>query len=141
MKEPGKSKMKSNTTKADEIPEFVLFWEAWRPYARKTDGRGDARDTFLKHVRQGVDPLDMLDGARWFLRTLSDADRQYIPLATNWLNRRAYEDDCILERQRIAAMDQAKRPDNVVQMTQPRPSEAERAAHVERMRAKLRGNA
>lgn len=90
--------MKGHSTKADEIPEFVQFWDMWRPYARKTDGRGDARDTFLKYVRAGADPLDIVDGARWFLRTLSDADRAYIPLAASWIGKRAFEDMCELER-------------------------------------------
>jgi hypothetical protein len=120
---------------------FPTFWEIWRPHARKTDGRKLARETFAKHVRSGADPEDIILGAAWFLRTMKERDREFIPLSSTWMNRGSYEDDCILERQRIAAIEQAKRPDNVVQMTQPRPSEAERAAHVERMRAKLRGNA
>jgi hypothetical protein len=129
---------------------FPTFWEIWRPHARKTDGRKLARETFAKHVRSGADAEDIIHGAAWFLRTMKERDREFIPLSSTWMNRGTYEDDCILERQRIAAilerernaaMEQVKRLDNVVQMNPPRPSEAERAAHVERMRAKLRGNA
>lgn len=127
--------------KKAEPPFFPDFWSLWRPHARKTDGRKLARETFAKHVRAGADPEDIVLGAAWFLRTMKERDREFIPLSSTWMNRGSYEDDCILERQRIAAMEQAKRPDNVVQMTHPRPSEEERAAHVERMRAKLRGNA
>jgi hypothetical protein len=88
--------MKTFTTKADETPEFVALWDMWRPLARQTDGRGDARDTFFKHVRAGVDPKDIVDGARYFIRTLKD--REYIPLAASWINKRAYEDLATLER-------------------------------------------
>lgn len=85
------------TTKRDETPDFEEFWNAWRPLARQTDGRGDARDTFFKHVWAGVDPRDIVDGAKCFLRTLKE--REYIPLAATWLNKRAYEDLAIQERQ------------------------------------------
>lgn len=84
------------TTKADETPEFVAFWDAWRPFMRQTDGRGDARDTFFKHVWAGVDPRDIVDGAKCFLRTLKERD--YIPLAASWINKRAYEDLAMQER-------------------------------------------
>jgi hypothetical protein len=78
------------STKAHETPEFVEFWESWRPHARETDGRGDARDTFLEHVKRGADPHDIVAGAKWFLRNLRDRD--FIPLASSWLNKRSYED-------------------------------------------------
>lgn len=84
------------TTKADETPDFIAFWDAWRPFMRQTDGRGDARDTFFKHVWAGVDPRDIVDGAKCFLRTLKE--REYIPLAASWINKRAYEDLALQER-------------------------------------------
>lgn len=121
---------------------FPEFWAIWKPYARKTDGRGLARETFAKHVRSGADPKDIINGAAWFLRTLKERDREYVPLSSTWMNRGTYEDDCILEAKRLAALEQVKSPANVVQMVQPkRPPEEERAAHVERMKMKLRGNA
>ncbi|MBI1620340.1 hypothetical protein [Aquamicrobium zhengzhouense] len=84
-------------TKADETPEFIAFWDMWRPKARHNDGRGLARDTFFKHVEQGADPQDIVDGAAYFLRGIKD--RQYIPLASTWLNRQAYEDFAEQERE------------------------------------------
>lgn len=76
---------------------FKEFWEnVWRPHARHTDGRGLARDTFAKLVKGGADPQDIIDGARYFIRTLKDP--QYIPLSATWLNRRAFEDLCGMER-------------------------------------------
>ena len=122
---------------------FPEFWSIWRPFARKTDGRGLARETFAKHVRAGADPQDIINGAAWFLRTLKERDREFIPLSATWMNRGTYEDDCILEAKRIEAIQQPREASNVVEMVPaaPRATEEERAAHVERMKMKLRGNA
>lgn len=91
------------TTKADETPEFVLFWDAWRPRMNANDGRGSARDEFFRHVEVGADPMDMVDGARWFMRsggnTGTDQHGRPVRLhAQTWLNRRAYEDGAEQER-------------------------------------------
>lgn len=87
---------KQLSSKADETPEFILFWDAWRPYARDTDGRGAARDAFLTHVKAGSDPMDIVEGARFFLRSIKD--KQFVPLVQTWLNRRAFEDMAEQER-------------------------------------------
>ena len=132
-------------------PEPLFFdsmWSLWRPHARKTDGRKLARETFAKHVREGADPEDIYLGAAWFLRTMKERDREFIPLSSTWMNRGTYEDDCVLERERMARMAAIEpRPSNVVPILQSAPpepverkSEAERAAHFEALRAKLRSN-
>lgn len=87
---------KQRSSKSDETPEFQQFWEAWKPYARDTDGRGAARDAFLDHVNSGADPADIVDGARFFLRSMKD--KQFVPLVQTWLNRRAFEDMAEQER-------------------------------------------
>lgn len=117
------------TTKADETADFVSFWEAWRKYARKNDGRGEARDTFVKHVKAGADGADIADGAMWFLRTLSTEEKQYIPLASTWINRRAFEDMAELERahrKRVLERKIAQSP-NVVSISPSNPDMAARA--------------
>lgn len=109
--------MRGMSTKADETPEFISFWNAWKPHARHTDGRGDARDCFLKHVRNGADPQDIVDGARWFLHTMKERDREFIPLAASWMGRRAYEDLAEAYRAHEARKAERTRPaDNVVQI-------------------------
>jgi len=130
--------------KQAEPPLFPDFWTLWAPHKRKTDGRKLARETFAKHVRSGADPEDIVYGAAWFLRTMKERDREFIPLSSTWMNRGSYEDDCILERQRMekladieARSVQYPKPNNVVHVASSRPSEAERAAHV----AKLTGRA
>lgn len=96
------------TTKADETPEFVEFWDIWRKHARHTDGRGDARDTFVLHLKAGAPGRDIVDGAKCFIRTMKDKDRDYIPLAASWINKRAYEDLAPQERQHQAKIAEAQ---------------------------------
>jgi hypothetical protein len=117
--------MKPITTKKDETPEFVEFWEkVWRSHARETDGRGDARDAFIAHVRAGADPQDIVDGAKHLIRTFKDF--QFLPLAKTWINKRAYEDMAEQHRAHQArALEYERRREhtNVVQI-QPPASEA-----------------
>jgi len=113
--------MKKRITKADETPEFVEFWEGvWRSHARHTDGRGLARAAFFDHVHEeGADPRDIIDGAKCFIRTMREKDRDFIPLASSWLNRKAYEDLAEQERTYQQRVTEAKaRNDNVVPMQQ-----------------------
>jgi hypothetical protein len=84
---------------------FAEFWTVWRPIARHTDGRGLARETYRKHILAGAMPQDIVDGARWFIRSMKERDREYVPLSSTWLNRQSYEDGCEQERayqQRLA---------------------------------------
>lgn len=128
------------TTKADETAEFVEFWECWRPYARHTDGRGSARDEFCRHVEQyKADPQDLVDGAKWFLLTMKEGDREFVPLAASWLNRRAYEDGAEMWRARQAKLNAARSPaPNVIPIQSARPSEDERREQVSRALARLK---
>lgn len=111
------------STKAHETPEFVEFWESWRPMSRETDGRGDARDTFLEHVKRGADPMDIVHGAKWFLRNLKDRD--FIPLASSWMNKRSYEDQAEEYRAYEARRQERLRAqsDNVVPISEQIPAE------------------
>ena len=83
------------------IPEpegFQAFWDIWKPISRHTDGRGLARETFRRHVLNGALPQDIIDGTRWFVRSMKERDREYVPLSSTWLNREAYLDGCEQER-------------------------------------------
>lgn len=114
---------------------FADFWSVWRPHARHTDGRGLARETFAKQIKNGADPQDIIDGAKCFFRTMKDRDRDYVPLASTWLNRGAFEDLAEQERayesrrqDRLRAKEQ---PANVVNMISPE-RRAEMAAQARR---------
>lgn len=97
---------------------FGEFWAEWRQIARHTDGRGLARDTYAKHLAAGAEPEDIVDGARWFARNLSERDRNgFVPLSATWLNREAYAD--FAQKERAFRDRQAERAANVVAMPQP----------------------
>ena len=97
---------------------FPEFWAIWLPIKRRNDGRGLARATFAQHIKAGVDPQDIIDGARWYARN-TPAGYEYVPLASTWLNRGVYEDDGPRER----AFQERKPPvQNVVQIRAPKPA-------------------
>ena len=112
MEARGNDMSRGMSTKADETAEFIEFWNMWRPHARQTDGRGEARDGFLKHVRNGADPHDIVAGAAHFLRSLKD--KNFIPMASVWINRRAYEDLAETERDYQHRMQERSSQTNVV---------------------------
>jgi hypothetical protein len=118
---------------------FADFWAIWRPHARHTDGRGLARETFAKLVKNGADPQDIIDGARCFFRTMKDRDKDYVPLSSTWLNREPYIDLAEQERTYQAAVNerrqrQASQSENVISISAERREELVREA-----RAKIRG--
>ena len=106
---------------AQEPEGFADFWTAWAPYRRKNDGRGDGRKAFAQLVNEGAEPADIIDGAKAYVRSLTAAERPYIPLAATWIRREAYADWCEVERtyQRRLAERQSQPSENVVSM-QPR---------------------
>jgi hypothetical protein len=85
---------------------FLELWQLWRPHARKTDGRGKARETYRKWLLNGADPQRIFAGARHHLATMSDKDRAYIPLLSSYLNSERWEDEADAEA--MAAQKQAQ---------------------------------
>lgn len=105
-------------TKKQAEPEgFSEFWSIWLPIKRRNDGRGDARDGFAKKLAAGADPQDIIDGARWYVRSLPTG-YEYVPLAKTWINREVWADDCDKERDYQRRL--AERADNVTAFTPPR---------------------
>jgi hypothetical protein len=84
--------------RTEEPQGFADFWNVWRPHARHTDGRKLARDTYEKHINFGANPQDIIDGATYFFRSMKERDRDFVPLASTWLNRESYADLCEQER-------------------------------------------
>ena len=91
---------------------FEALWTLWRKYARKTDGRGKARPTYIKWLQEGADPADMIDGAKYHLRTMVEKDKPYINLLSVYLNSERWVDECQEEREFQARM--AERENKVV---------------------------
>lgn len=98
---------------------FPEFWSIWLPIKRRNDGRGEARDTFAKHLKRGANPQDIIAGARWYARNIPTG-YEYVPLASTWLNRGVWEDDCEKERAFQARQNQPR--ENVVAMRGVRPA-------------------
>jgi len=107
---------------------FDDLWQLWREHARKSDGRGKARPTYIRWMLAGADPADILDGARWHLRSMKPEERPYIQLLSVYLNGERWADDCEKERayqQRLQEHQQKQtQPTNVVQIA-PRPTKHE----------------
>ena len=83
----------------EQEPEgFEELWQLWLPYSRNSDGRGKARPTYRKWLLSGADPADILDGARYHIRSLSEKDKPYIQLLATYLNDERWKDECIKER-------------------------------------------
>lgn len=83
----------------EQDPEgFDQLWSLWRDHARKTDGRGKARPTYRKWLLEGAEPADILDGARWHIRSMKDDERPFIQLLSVYLNSEKWMDECEKER-------------------------------------------
>lgn len=108
-------------TKADETDAFRETWKTFQPCKSEYDGRGSAREAFFLHVWwRGADPVDILDGARWYAHTFKSGQLRL--KMSSWLERGMYEDDADKWRAyqaRLAAL-QSEQPSTVVQMA-PRP--------------------
>lgn len=99
-------------TKADETPEFKTFWEEiWLDIMNPNDGRGSARDEFFRHVDEGADPQDIVDGARWF--RFNGGNKEFKQHASTWLNKRAYEDGAMLWRKHVAGISERSNVVNI----------------------------
>jgi len=86
-------------SKADETIEFKDLWETiWPSVKSPHDARALARDAFFRHVWwKAADPKDIVDAARYYVRTLGKAGECRL-LLSNWLDRGFYEDMATLER-------------------------------------------
>lgn len=79
-------------TKADETDAFRETWKTFQPCKSEYDGRGSAREAFFLHVWwRGADPVDILDGARWYAHTFKSGQLRL--KMSSWLERGMYEDD------------------------------------------------
>lgn len=115
---------------------FEDLWQLWRQHARHTDGRGKARPTYIKWLQEGADPADMLDGARFHIRSKPEKDRPYINLLSVYLNSERWVDECKQERdyQRVMAERAARQP-KTSPAPIPEPVQAEPRVSPERVKA------
>lgn len=87
-------------TKHDETPEFKEMWETvWPAIKSPYDGRALARDAYFRHVWfRGAEEQDILDASKFYVRGSSNTETRRL-LFSNWLDRGAYEDLAVSERQ------------------------------------------
>lgn len=81
-----------------EEPEgFEAFWCEWRKTKRHTDGRGKCRKEYMRQIKEGATPDDLLLAAKWHIR--STKDLAFMPLAASWLNSEAWVEEADKERE------------------------------------------
>jgi hypothetical protein len=100
--------------KIEESAEFQTFWSIWKPISRHTDGRGLAREAFRKQVLMGACPDDIVDGARWYARNLSEREKPYVPLSATWIHRETYDGLCDKEREFKDRIESSQAQQNIV---------------------------
>lgn len=81
----------------DDPHGFLRFWCEWRKTKRHTDGRGKCRKEYMRQIKEGATPDDLLLAAKWHIR--STKDLAFIPLAASWLNSEAWVEEADKERE------------------------------------------
>jgi hypothetical protein len=89
---------------------FDEFWCEWRKTKRHTDGRGKCRSEYIRQLKHGATPEDILLAAQWHVRNTKDL--AFIPLASTWLHSELWAEEADKERRLQAS--QADRATNVV---------------------------
>lgn len=136
------------TRKTDETPLFIELWETvWPAVRSQYDGRAFAREAYFRHVWwNDADEQDIVDAARFYVRTATTSNDNRRLLFSNWMDRGAYEDLAVQERdfQRRLTEIRERRgeaPANVVSMN-PASDQIDpelRARIVEEGRRRMRG--
>jgi hypothetical protein len=67
------------------------FNDFWNIYPRK-QGKGKAKEAFMKAIKNGASVLAVLEGARRYAADPNLPDPQFIPMPTTWLNQERWED-------------------------------------------------
>jgi hypothetical protein len=68
---------------------FEEFWRAYPP--RKNSSKADARRAYVKAIKQGGDPVEILDGATEYAKDRLSQDQQFTAHAATWLNGKRWE--------------------------------------------------
>ena len=70
----------------------ALFEDFWNAYPRKI-AKKEAMKKFAKAVKDGVNPQDLIDGARAYAASVAGKEQKYIAHPTTWLNQGRWEDE------------------------------------------------
>jgi len=76
--------------KSDGVSD--VFDEFWSAYPRKL-GKAKAKELFLKALKEGVEPVEIIRGLEWWKRgEWRGKEERYIPHAQTWLNQKRWLD-------------------------------------------------
>lgn len=93
----------SNTTSCATVahpldtPHFLAFWHAYP----KRQGKGEARAAFQRQLKF-TDATSLINAAKEFARWCEHkkVEKQYIPMASTWLNQSRWEDELEFEEEK-----------------------------------------
>lgn len=95
---PSKSRS-SKRLGTDDDPGFVAFWAA---YPRRTS-KGAARKAWAAAVKKGNEPCELIAAAERYAVSRADADPQFTPHPSTWLNAEGWADEPLTNGHRSAA--------------------------------------
>jgi len=80
----------------------ILFERFCSVYPKRAggDGRAKAREIFDRHLKAGVDPEQIIEGARRYAGVMASGDQvgtRFVKQKTAWLNQRCWEDEYAVE--------------------------------------------
>ncbi len=75
-----------------ESDAFEQFWDAY-PKRDGANPKKPAKGKFQRHVENGVNPNDIIQGAQRYARQVLDKEPKYVAQAVTWLNQERWNDD------------------------------------------------
>jgi hypothetical protein len=90
---PGTSNEVPRSSPSDSrAPDPEGFEEFWRMYPpRRNSSKADARKAYVRALKAGADPADILTGAKAYAEDRRDQDQQFTAHAATWLNGKRWE--------------------------------------------------
>lgn len=83
---------KRGTVSTSSVPDDSRFDEFWEVYPRRI-AKKEAMKKFDKAVKDGVDPQELIDGAKAYAASVAGKEQKYIAHPTTWLNQGRWEDE------------------------------------------------
>ena len=87
-----------NKTKEQDHPQTPtsdpLFEEFWTTYPRRV-AKGGARTSWLRAVAKGVDPQEMILGAKRYSEFVNGKDPKYVKHPQTWINQECWTDELV----------------------------------------------
>jgi hypothetical protein len=86
--------------------KFNEFWKAYPSRGKASNPRKPARELFEKHLKNGIDPDEIIAGARKGIGTNSDkAGTEFVPQAVKWLRDERWRDSASSSDELLSAQE------------------------------------